>query len=102
LTSREQESSSTTNSNERQTGIVKRWVFWIKSISFILLNHFRWIPDKGYGFVQRNNGGSDVFVHLRELTDGSTSLEEGQVVEFDIKTNEKGDMAQNVIVRNET
>ncbi len=85
MTSREQNISSTTNSNERQTGIVKRW-----------------IPDKGYGFVQRHNGGSDVFVHLREITDGSMSLEEGQIVEFDIKNNEKGEMAQNVIVRNET
>jgi len=68
---------------------------------FILLNLFRWLPEKGYGFLQLNNGRPDVFVHLRDLTDGTMSLEEGQIVEFDIKNSEKGEMAQNVIVRNE-
>jgi len=81
LTSRQQE----TNPNERQTGTVRRW-----------------IQEKGYGFVQRDTGGPDVFVHLQEITDGHTSLEEGQLIEFNIKNSERGDVAQNVVVRNET
>jgi len=72
-----------TPSNERQTGTVKRW-----------------LPEKGYGFLRRNDGGSDVFVHLRDLNDGIMSLEEGQTVEFSIKNSEKGEMAENVIVCN--
>ncbi len=63
---------------------------------------FRWLPEKGYGFLRRDTGGPDVFVHLRDLTDGITSLEEGQTVEFDIKNSDKGDVAENVIVLNET
>jgi CspA family cold shock protein len=58
------------------------------------------MPEKGYGFLQRDTGGSDVFVHLRELTDGTMSLEEGQTVEFNIISNEKGEVAQNVTVLN--
>jgi cold shock CspA family protein len=52
--------------------------------------------------VRRNSDGTDIFVHLRELTDGTMSLEEGQTVEFDIKKNEKGEMAYNVTVHNES
>jgi CspA family cold shock protein len=70
-------------------------------IFFIFLNSFRWLPEKGYGFLRPNAGGSDVFVHLRDLNDGIMSLEEGQTVEFNIKTNEKGVIAQNVTVRSE-
>ena len=61
---------------------------------------FRWLPEKGYGFVQRNSGESDVFVHSRELQDGVTSLEEGQTVEFNILESDKGQTAQNVTVQN--
>ena len=60
------------------------------------------MSEKGYGFVRLDNGNSDVFVHLRDITDGTMSLKEGQIIEFDIKNSEKGPMAQNVTVRNET
>jgi len=80
----QQEAPSPINSSERHIGTVKRW-----------------LPEKGYGFLRRNNDGSDVFVHLRSLTDGIMSLEEGQTVEFNIKNSEKGEMAENVTVRNE-
>ncbi len=51
--------------------------------------------------MRRDSSPSDIFVHLRDLSDGLTSLEEGQTVEFDLKTNEKGETAENVTVRNE-
>jgi CspA family cold shock protein len=39
---------------------------------------------KGYGFIQPDNGGKDVFVHATALERaGLRSLREGQVVEFD-------------------
>ncbi len=69
--------------------------------SFIFSNLFRWLPEKGYGFLRRNSSGSDIFVHLRDLNDGLTSLEEGQTVEFNLNTNDKGEIAQNVTIRNE-
>lgn len=62
---------------------------------------FRWLPEKKYGFIRRDNSNSDVFVHLRDLNDGLESLEEGQLVEFNLKSSEKGDVAQNVIIRND-
>ncbi len=52
---------------------------------------------KGYGFIQIEEG-NDIFVHHSEIKeDGFKSLDEGQNVEFEIRHNEKGDYAANVI-----
>ena len=52
--------------------------------------------EKGYGFIARD-GGDDVFVHWHAIqTDGYKSLDEGQAVEFDVTTNDKGEQAENV------
>lgn len=41
---------------------------------------------KGYGFIQREDGGPDVFVHYSEIVgSGYRSLEEGQKVEFELR-----------------
>ena len=63
--------------------------------------YFRWIPDKGYGFLRCDNIDEEVFVHVRNLNDGIISLEEGQTVEFDLIKSSKGLMAQNVTIRTE-
>lgn len=53
--------------------------------------------EKGYGFISRDDG-DDVFVHYSNIAgDGYKSLEEGQVVEFEIGPGRKGDEALNVI-----
>lgn len=40
--------------------------------------------EKGYGFIEREEGG-DVFVHFSAIqADGFKTLEEGQAVEFDV------------------
>ncbi len=53
-------------------------------------------PEKGYGFIQRQ-GGSDVYVHIREVWQaGLDRLEEGQLVTFTIRTNAKGPRAQEI------
>ena len=57
----------------------------------------KWFNDaKGYGFIEQD-GGEDVFVHFSAITmDGFKTLAEGQVVEFEIKTGDKGLHAANV------
>ena len=57
----------------------------------------KWFNDaKGYGFIEQE-GGEDVFVHFSAIAmDGFKTLVEGQVVEFEIQTGEKGLHAANV------
>jgi CspA family cold shock protein len=53
--------------------------------------------EKGYGFIEREDGG-DVFVHYSAIqTDGYRSLEEGQSVEFEIVDGNRGPQAANVV-----
>lgn len=53
--------------------------------------------EKGYGFIQRTDGGPDVFVHYSEIQgSGYRSLEENQRVEFEVGQGTKGPQAQNV------
>ncbi|MCU6792935.1 MULTISPECIES: cold shock domain-containing protein [Paenibacillus] len=52
--------------------------------------------EKGYGFIEREDGG-DVFVHFSAIqTEGFKSLDEGQAVEFDIVEGARGQQAANV------
>ncbi|MCB0977354.1 MAG: cold shock domain-containing protein [Acidimicrobiales bacterium] len=54
--------------------------------------------EKGFGFIARE-GGSDVFVHHSAIDmTGFRNLEEGQQVEFELTTTEKGEQAQSVRV----
>ena len=53
-------------------------------------------PDKGYGFIARPDG-EDVFVHFSAIQmEGFKTLAEGQIVEFEIKSGDKGLHAANV------
>lgn len=52
--------------------------------------------EKGYGFIEREDGG-DVFVHFSAIQeDGFKSLTEGQEVAFDIVDGARGPQAANV------
>ena len=53
--------------------------------------------EKGYGFIEREDGG-DVFVHFSAIQeDGFKSLTEGQEVEFEVVNGAKGPQATNVV-----
>jgi CspA family cold shock protein len=57
----------------------------------------KWFNEnKGYGFIQREDG-PDVFVHFSAISgSGFRSLKEGQEVEFEITQGQKGPQASNV------
>lgn len=47
-------------------------------------------PTKGFGFIQPENGGNDVFVHISAVQSaGLQSLNEGQRVTFEV-TDQRG------------
>jgi CspA family cold shock protein len=56
-------------------------------------------PTKGYGFIQPQGGGKDVFVHISAVERaGLTSLNEGQTVQYGIVSNRGKESAENLKV----
>lgn len=54
-------------------------------------------PTKGYGFVQPEQGGSDVFVHISAVEKaGLNSLSEGQKIDYELATNKGKTSAVNI------
>ena len=57
-------------------------------------------PTKGYGFIQPDGGGRDVFVHISAVEKaGLSSLQEGAKVSFDIVSNRGKESAGNLKIR---
>jgi CspA family cold shock protein len=58
----------------------------------------KWFNDsKGYGFIQHNEG-EDVFVHFSAIVgEGFRTLAEGEEVEFEVRDDERGLQAANVM-----
>ena len=45
-------------------------------------------PNKGFGFIQPQDGGTDVFVHITALQSaGIRNLDEGQMVSYELESN---------------
>ncbi len=53
--------------------------------------------DKGYGFIARDDGGEDVFLHFSELNqEGFKTIDEDAAVEFEVEEGPKGPKASDV------
>ena len=63
-----------------------------------MVGQVKWFSaEKGYGFIEREDGG-DVFVHFSAIQDeGFKTLAEGQSVEFEIVEGARGPQASNVV-----
>jgi len=63
-------------------------------------SHVKWFNNaKGYGFIEDDQGGRDIFVHYKQIAgEGYKSLQEGQTVEFEVEQGPKGPQAVNVRV----
>jgi CspA family cold shock protein len=54
--------------------------------------------DKGFGFIERGDGGEDVFLHFSALANsGFKTIAEDARVEFDVEPGPKGPRATNVV-----
>ncbi|OKK11357.1 cold-shock protein [Streptomyces sp. CB00455] len=53
--------------------------------------------EKGFGFIEQDGGGPDVFAHYSEIqSNGFKELQEGQRVEFEVGQGQKGPQAQQI------
>src|SRR5262249_40349987 len=68
----------------RETGMASGTVKWFNG-------------EKGFGFIEQDGGGPDVFAHYSNIdASGFRSLEEGQRVTFDVTQGQKGPQAEHI------
>jgi CspA family cold shock protein len=75
--------------------------FLILETTFMATGTVKWFnATKGYGFIQPQSGGKDVFVHISAVERaGLSSLNEGQQIEYEVVANRGKESAENLKVR---
>jgi CspA family cold shock protein len=70
---------------------------FMKGWNFYMQGKVKWFnAEKGYGFIEGEDG-KDVFVHFSAIqTEGFKTLDEGQLVSFDVVEGARGPQAANV------
>ncbi|MFJ9704496.1 cold-shock protein [Streptomyces sp. NPDC101234] len=55
--------------------------------------------EKGFGFIEQEDGGADVFAHYSNIISngGFRELQEGQKVSFDVTQGQRGLQAENIV-----
>jgi CspA family cold shock protein len=97
------------NLEERSDTAISHWL-WAALQLFLIVNQeidqmargtVKWFnSQKGYGFIQPQAGGKDVFVHISAVEKaGLSSLNEGQVVEYEEVPNKGKTSAENLKVQ---
>jgi CspA family cold shock protein len=78
--------------NPRSWGALRRGIY------LSMTGRVKWFSaEKGYGFLEREDGG-DVFVHYSAINgEGFRTLNEGERVEFDVVEGDRGPQAANVV-----
>jgi CspA family cold shock protein len=69
--------------------------------TYVATGIVKWFnPTKGYGFIQPQGGGKDVFVHISAVERaGLSTLNEGATVEYEVMSNRGKESAENLKVR---
>jgi CspA family cold shock protein len=81
--------------------VVRAFYFANDRELFVATGTVKWFnPTKGYGFIQPQGGGKDVFVHISAVERaGLSTLNEGAQVEYEIVSNRGKESAENLKVR---
>lgn len=58
----------------------------------------KWVQQRGFGFVEPDDGGHDVFVHISACPDGVDDLSVGTRVAYDIEITDGKPRAVNVAI----
>lgn len=65
---------------------------------YMLYGKVKWFNDaKGFGFIEPENGGADVFAHFSAIEmEGFRTLKQGSQVSYELVQGPKGDLAQDI------
>ena len=84
--------------------ILNKFVYLIRKIIMSTTGVVKWFnPNKGFGFIQPDQGGKDVFVHISALERaGIRKLDEGMRISFELASNKGRVSAVNIKILEKT